>query len=170
MLPVNMKHVAFAMLMISMQSFGSVLSTPCGGSVSHSHASTDLTTAQKNAIIATENALFPDATRLGDPTTSYNCHAYAFAGSHGWINDPAIYIDSYEVAWGSGHYLTYTDCLTDGTAHSAKDLPESNYLARSKWGMGSLMEHSWDYVPTQYGMTEGIYAPTEGCTTNFDCM
>ncbi len=153
-------------LIIGAQSFSSPLETPCGGTVAHGHISPELTTTQKNFVIAWENIYFPYAIRLADPT--YNCHSFAFSGGHGWINDPAVYIDSYEVDW-EGDVVTYFNCITMAPSHSAIVSP-SDGLAISKWGYGSLMKHAWNYVPNEYGMYQGVYKRTSGCTTNYDCM
>lgn len=154
---------------VGTQSFASTLTTPCGGNVGHSHITPDLSLGEKNTIILWEGIYFPYAVRLADPTRSYNCHSYAFSGSHGWVNDPAIYIDSYEVDW-NGDRLTYFDCITYAPSHSAISISNSNYLAVSKWGQGSLMQHGWNYVPVEYGMVQGMYKRTSGCSTNIDCL
>lgn len=152
------------------QSFASPLTTPCGGTVGHGHITPELSLGEKNAIILWEGMYYPYAVRLAGPTNSYNCHSYAFSGAHGWVNDPGVYIDSYEVDWDTGDRMTYFNCITGGPSHSAIDLPSLNMIAVSKWGQASLMQHGWNYVPTEYAMYQGFYKQTSGCSTNTDCM
>lgn len=40
-----------------------------------------------------------DNDRLGNRTRTYNCHAYCFAGSSGWLNDPHPYVGNEEGCW-----------------------------------------------------------------------
>lgn len=153
------------------------VTTPCGSDVAHSHIAPDWTAAQKTAIRNSLETNFPDATVTGAATKNYNCHSYAWAGSAEWINDPGVYIDSYELDALEGHQLTYLHCLTNSPSHSAVDCDPVNYKANSKWGNLCQMYHDWDYVLdgragyADYGDVEAIYDSSDPCPCedNEDC-
>jgi hypothetical protein len=153
--------------------------TPCGGSVAHDHLAPDWTALQKAQIQTTLQIDFPLATVVEAATKNYNCHAYAWTGKDLWVNNPAVYIDSYEVDWAEGHKLTYLHCLTHNPTHSAIDTEPLDYKANSKWGALCLMYHDWNYVPDGRPMSPpwggpgrfySNYGSVVACYDRADCI
>lgn len=96
---------------------------------------------------------YPNATKLADATSSYNCHNYAWNKSDGgstyWINTPGD--DAY---WNDGSYVEVADHASPYATkvsyasddHSAITTSDPN-VHISKWGAGPLMQHAPDYTP-----------------------
>jgi hypothetical protein len=136
--------------------------TPNGAKVSDTwYRSEEINTSA--AITAVLNALLfeyprastspnPYATILSDPTSTYNCHAYAWHMTEGgspvwmgrWTNPTNAYVDddSY-IATSSNTSNAKVMYLNDN--HSA--IAETSNVFVSKWGMQPLMRHSKDYSP-----------------------
>ena len=114
-----------------------------------------LTTAQVNSINQDQQNQFPNVSVLEGPTSSYNCHNYAWIKSTGgstfWLNSPGD--DSF---WTDGSYVStpYTSGTPDIRIsyqgdHSAVTTSGSNQ-AISKWGAWGLYQHQITYVPAGY--------------------
>jgi len=107
---------------------------------------------------------YPNATFLGNSTTNYNCHSYAWYSSSStnkkWMNNPSAYMsdDSYseftslisatvgtKVFYDTPN-LTYSHSAVVKT--NAGPISSTDYLQlKSKWGQGPLMAHRADYCP-----------------------
>jgi hypothetical protein len=98
---------------------------------------------------------FPHVAVLEGPTSSYNCHNYAWLKSTGgstfWLNSPGD--DSF---WTDGSYIStpYSSGTPDIRIsyqgdHSAVTTSGSNQ-AISKWGAWGLYQHQITYVPAGY--------------------
>jgi len=156
--------------------------TPCGTTVDAGILNvSDFSSFQKLLIKHKLEIDFYPAEVIGEATKVYNCHAWAWDGpsTSVWINDPAVYIDSYEPNTLDGNILTYWSCLTDASlyypTHSAVDLTSPGYTAESKWGNGCIMRHAWDNVPdgtmgySDYGdVTQYYISVTPCCGDNND--
>lgn len=113
-------------------------------------------------VVAINNqykAAYPRATFIGNSTTNYNCHSYAWylqsLTNKNWMNNPSLYMSD-------GSYRQITSLLeaTVGTkvfyvtSHSAVVTTNSGPISHvgslrvtSKWGQGPLMAHTVDYSP-----------------------
>jgi hypothetical protein len=84
-------------------------STPKGTGLSqHIISNTPLTQSQINSINSYVSSTFPNAVKLEEPTSSYNCHNYAWVKSAGggtfWLNTPGD-----EAFWNDGSYVSSTN-------------------------------------------------------------
>lgn len=114
-----------------------------------------LTTQQVNAINQEQQNQFPNVSVLEGPTSSYNCHNYAWVKSAGgsafWLNSPGD-----DAFWNDGSYVSTS--YSSGTPdirisyqgdHTAVTTYGSNE-AISKWGPWGLYRHQITYVPAEY--------------------
>jgi hypothetical protein len=112
---------------------------------------------QSPAWIAATNASvqsqYPNATLIGNSSTTYNCHAYAWHMSNGgstyWIDTPSdnTYWDdgSYvEVSAAAAPIATKVSYASDD--HSAITTTSPGVFI-SKWGSGPVMQHASTYTP-----------------------
>lgn len=139
-----------------------VLKTPKGNYVSYVYvADADLTTAEKNSIHSQFDANYPLATRIGNATTKYNCHSYAWhsaSTSNGyWIDYPDSYLNDGSYYQVSGtprsgmkiHY--YNDNHSAISTGSRIENGSQTHWAKSKWGKAALYEHYVTYSPYASG-------------------
>jgi hypothetical protein len=113
-----------------------------------------LTQAQINSINSQQQSQFPNVTKLEEPTTSYNCHNYAFVkhdgGDEFWLNSPGddqFWIDgSYISSFNTGESELRVSYQGD---HSAVTTSNNNQ-AISKWGAWGLYRHNLYDVPAVY--------------------
>lgn len=131
-------------------------STPnCSSISSHASYQLPLTTDQVNSINQDQQNQFPNVSVLEGPTSSYNCHNYAWVKSTGgstfWLNTPGD-----DAFWTDGSYVSTT--YSSGTSdvrisyqgdHTAVTTYGSNE-AISKWGAWGLYRHQITYVPAGY--------------------
>lgn len=113
-----------------------------------------LTQAQINTFNSQQQSLFPNAIKLEEPTSSYNCHNYAFVKSEGgaefWLTTPGD-----DAFWNDGSYVTTTNIsqanlkISYQGDHSAVTTGTPNQ-AISKWGAWGLYKHNITDVPVQY--------------------
>lgn len=109
------------------------------------------------------------AIELSSPTRRFNCHAFSFAISHGWINYPDLFLeDDYDevslseaqvgdlVIYMNGDTLMHSAQITEVDGSGITEL-------HSKWGELALLSHSVSGVPRVYG--DAVFAlrrrPTE---------
>ena len=112
------------------------------------------TTSRINQEMQSVMNSYPSATIIGNPSTTYNCHSYAWnmteGGSPYWMNDPSEYMNdgSYvQTIQISGEKVYYY-----AGNHSA--VPSSvSGMFESKWGESCLMRHSIGYGPASYQMS-----------------
>ncbi|RHJ90841.1 T9SS type A sorting domain-containing protein [Parabacteroides bouchesdurhonensis] len=108
--------------------------------------------ARKESIKAEYIAAYPQATYMGEATTTYNCHAYAWVGPNPgvWMgmnaNPTSIY-------WRDGSYIESIKDTESGYKvsyasdnHSAVTTSTKGMFI-SKWGQAPLMKHRYDYCP-----------------------
>ena len=96
------------------------------------------------------------ATRIGDPTRTYNCHAYAWRMSEGYTDPVWIGVkprlDPVSIYWTDGSYIEVPENVATKVVyvgnHSAVRINSSTY--RSKWGAGPIVEHGPNDVPIEY--------------------
>ena len=91
---------------------------------------------------------------MAEPTSSYNCHNYAFVKSEGgdefWLNTPGD-----DEFWNDGSYISTTNISQQNLKvsyqgdHSAVTTSTPN-LAISKWGSWGLYKHNIADVPSSY--------------------
>ncbi|MRX46910.1 T9SS type A sorting domain-containing protein [Pedobacter puniceum] len=97
---------------------------------------------------------FPNVSKLAEPTSSYNCHNYAWVkrtgGNSFWLNSPGD-----DAFWNDNSYI---QTINNGEGelrisyqgdHSAVSIGNSN-LADSKWGSWGLYRHAITDVPASY--------------------
>lgn len=109
---------------------------------------------QINDINQQQQSQFPNVVKLGEPTSSYNCHNYAFVKSEGgaefWLNDPGD-----DAFWNDGSYVATTNTSQANLKvsyqgdHTAVTTSTSNQ-AISKWGAWGLYRHNITDVPIPY--------------------
>ncbi|MFM7430084.1 MAG: T9SS type A sorting domain-containing protein, partial [Flammeovirgaceae bacterium] len=113
-----------------------------------------LTQAQINSINASQQSQFPNVVKLAEPTSSYNCHNYAFVKSEGgsefWLNTPGD-----DAFWNDQSYVSTTNTAQANLKvsyqgdHSAVTTSVTNQ-AISKWGAWGLYRHNITDVPSSY--------------------
>lgn len=123
--------------------------TPKGTPVYVFQRGEELTAEDKRNMNAEMQTLYPNATRLADPTTNYNCHSYAWY-SHStsntyWMNDPSAYMSDTSYISVNSSYSGLTRVYYQGV-HSAIRLA-GNTKVRSKWGEYGLYSHNINYCP-----------------------
>lgn len=130
-------------------------STPNCTSISgYSTYPAPLTQAQINSINSQQQSQFPNAVKLEEPTSAYNCHNYAWVKSTGgstfWLNTPGD-----DAFWNDGSY-TATSYIGQADYrvsyqgdHSAVTTSVMNQCI-SKWGSWGLYRHNTTYVPAGY--------------------
>lgn len=143
--------VLFALLSCN-ETFGQIF-TPQGSKVNVINFGEQLTAAQKEAYKQECIQKYPRAIYLGEATSTYNCHAYAWSVSEGgekyWMDSPNndIYMNdgSYTLTSQSdpkARKVSYSngDHSAIIPAHGGTDLI-------SKWGIGCLMKHAYNDCP-----------------------
>jgi len=121
---------------------------------------TPLTTAQINSINSDQALQFPNAVKLEEPTSAYNCHNYAWVkttgGSTFWLTTPGD-----DVFWNDGSYTatSYTGGADFRVSyqgdHSAVTTSVLNQCI-SKWGAWGLYRHNTTYVENSVKLTTSI--------------
>lgn len=134
--------------------------TPNGTAVGLYQAQADLTSAQKAEFNSKNAAEHPNASRLVDPSSRYNCHAYAWYSNTAqyWIKEASPYLSdpNYEDLTDSSEAITgdivvYYNSLNQVT-HSAVVVSnsENGIYCISKWGSAGKYRHRIDDVPWTY--------------------
>ncbi|WP_199117165.1 T9SS type A sorting domain-containing protein [Pedobacter sp. ASV28] len=139
-----------------------------------------LTQAQINSANSQQQAQHPNVVKLDEPTSSYNCHNYAWVKRDGgatfWLNTPDD--DSF---WNDASYTQVTTNTNElelrvsyAGDHSAV-ITGPSYQCTSKWGAWGLYRHNINDVPASYlpSSTKYFYkknitsisGPSQICTT-----
>ena len=105
---------------------------------------------------------YPNATRLGDASNTYNCHGYAWHMSEGGgtIMIGCNSSTAEDIYWTDGSYdempsVAYATKVRYSGNHSAITTSGGNYI--SKWGGGPLYRHAPNYCPGSYGSSYKYY-------------
>lgn len=120
---------------------------------------TDIEIAEINAD---RTSRYPNATLLGNASTRYNCHSYAWNMTDGgitcWINSTDNNLDKY---LKNDYYAPTTSASAaikvfyQNSDHSAVVSTVVPGMYESKWGRGPLMRHAPEYGP--YGGSRVLY-------------
>ena len=118
-----------------------------------------LTSDQYSAAMSTANS-FSNISIVGNPTSEYNCHSWAWHLSEGnsnkvWINNEDDNgLPNLSKYWNDGSFIKVSSSndarnihYYDGN-HSADKYSSTHYI--SKWGYGCLVIHTPDNVPSIY--------------------
>ena len=143
---------------IPVQAEDTVVYTPNGSSVPAMILSEGMTTTRMVEDLNAINAQYYGVQFVGDATTTYNCHSYAWNmteedGFTCWINDPSYY-------WQDYSYVETTSAFAEkivygtGANHSAVISTGGKYI--SKWGPSFLIKHNPTQTP--YGSDLRYYA------------
>jgi len=129
--------------------------TPMTGLITHFHrpAATEreLTAAEKTCINNDLATAHPGATRVGDPTISFDCHGLTFDPAQTWINNDqvvqALADNGRMVVAGAkmvGDIIVYRN-VAGNVTHSGKvtavDVAGAVTQVRSKWGLSGTYDH-----------------------------
>lgn len=128
------------------------VTTPKGSQVQVEIRGEELSPTRKVQINSYFDNNFPQATRIAEPTTNYNCHSYAWyrqsTSNIYWMNNPTKYFSdgSYSLSsTGSiAVYFTHSNITVSNPVHSAV-VSGSNFV--SKWGQAGLYRHSPGHSP-----------------------
>lgn len=152
-----MKRIKFLILIIGLLmqnlAFAVVLYTPKGSSVTATTPSevyTDQVT--RDDIKAYWLNIYPNATVIGEPSSTYNCHSYAWNMTEGGPTAWLIASPDLHKYWDDGSYIQTTIAEAEkiyysNGDHSAIVSPVGAGLYDSKWGAGPLMRHAPSYCP-----------------------
>ncbi|MCL1942866.1 MAG: T9SS type A sorting domain-containing protein [Candidatus Azobacteroides sp.] len=108
---------------------------------------------------------YPNAMIIGNPTTTYNCHAYAWYVSEG--GTPPVWMglttNPTPIYWNDGSYVETTErgnglkVSYDNLPYNGNDMDNhsaittaENGIFISKWGAYPLVRHTKDYTPYTY--------------------
>ena len=141
------------------------LKTPFGTEISSAEYHTEHLNEQAKADYAKRIASeHPTAIILGEATTTYNCHFYAWSGFYPqlklWVADPSDY-------WGDGSYEETSSSDPDATIifyHNGTNINsyhsgilQADGSVISKWGAQCLVRHSKNDIPMIYGSSHKYY-------------
>lgn len=129
----------------------------------------DYTESEKQAEIEAVLYYFPAVNILGDPTSKYNCHSYAWyqnsINNPYWIEHVGLYANDTHTAGVDGIenamvgdivlYLSANNTIL----HSAiiDELGINGVMCVSKWGSSVLCKHEMGYIPSDYCAYGGTY-------------
>ena len=149
-----MKAFAFLIFVVGFNTTFGQLTPNCMDVSAHVVYPAPLTQAQINSINASQQSQFPSVVKLAEPTSSYNCHNYAFVKSEGgsefWLNTPGD-----DAFWNDQSYVSTTNTAQSNLKvsyqgdHSAVTTSIANQ-AISKWGSWGLYRHNITDVPSSY--------------------
>lgn len=143
-----MKRFVFIMMVMS---FCNILSgqvcTPNGSWIAAYQMEEQMTSAEKEALRQNNMQIYPRAIYMGEPTTTYNCHGYAWSMTEGG-EKICIYSPDVQAYMLDGSYTQTISTDSKATKvwygsnvdHSAVVSMYSGYLI-SKWGTWCLMRH-----------------------------
>jgi hypothetical protein len=149
-----MKAFAFLIFVVGFNTTFGQLTPNCTDISAYVVYTAPLTQAQINSINASQQSQFPNVVKLAEPTSSYNCHNYAFVKSEGgsefWLNTPGD-----DAFWNDQSYVSTTNTAQANLKvsyqgdHSAVTTSVTNQ-AISKWGVWGLYRHNITDVPSSY--------------------
>lgn len=137
--------------------------TPNGSLVPDTVITPEFNSATISYINSSIDSSYPNATRVGSASNTYNCHAYAWhvseGGGHVWLGADTSTAE--DVYWNDCSYyrVYYTGDnmkVAYSGNHSAVTTSTSGWFI-SKWGYGPLMNHHKDDVPSGYGSASAYY-------------
>lgn len=110
----------------------------------------------------------PDIEIVGYPTSTYNCHSYAWNISRNpnaevvWISEnDRNYNPNLQKYWTDGSYIEVSGSSTAEIIHYTEDHSaekHSSSLYKSKWGANCLVIHAPNNVPSIYGTSGDYYS------------
>jgi len=121
------------------------------------HINTEMTSSEINSLNAQYTSLYPQATLLGNSSSTYNCHSYAWnmwdqGGPTCWINASiSASNDNIKKYWTNDYYALTNNSnaplifYPSGDHSAVKSSVSGKY--ESKWGSAPLMRHAPDYGP-----------------------
>ena len=125
--------------------------------IAHSPCRSELTAAEIAEAREMALEINSDAIEISPPTTSFNCHGFAYARSHGWFNYPRRFFeDDFDrmnlasaqvddvVVYMDGDTLMHSAKITQVVSGKIVEL-------HSKWGELAVLAHSLTGVPDEYG-------------------
>ena len=146
---------------ISTKASGTYVYTPNGSSVYVLSLGEQLSSEQIASNHNWVSTNYPSAVRIGNSTTRYNCHSYAWYfqshfGNHYWMNNPSAYwtdgsytnyslpMKSDRMIWVTNGSVTHSGTVFDRLAGPV--YPPYGYtdlvLVTSKWGQLGLYRHN----------------------------
>ncbi|MBT2562996.1 T9SS type A sorting domain-containing protein [Pedobacter sp. ISL-68] len=158
-----MKKILFIALLLYCKISHAQYTPNCSDLSLYASYPTPLTAAEVSYINSVQQSQYPNAVKLEDPSSAYNCHNYAWVKRDGgnafWLNTPGD-----DVFWNDGSYIvsSTTSALETRVSyqgdHSAV-ITGANNECTSKWGQMGLYKHDINYVPASYlpGQTKGFY-------------
>ncbi|MCC8071588.1 MAG: hypothetical protein LIO90_07285 [Bacteroidales bacterium] len=106
-----------------------------GGNVVLKWVGDDMSESEISSANAYYAQNYPYATRVADPTYTYNCHAFAWWVNYGgeklWLNYPTLFMSDGSFESCSSYSATHVYYPTGG--HSAV-MTTAPYYVKSKWG------------------------------------
>lgn len=141
-----------------------ILYTPKGNTFRGIIRTNELSSTEKNNIYNYIQDNYPNATRLGEATVTYNCHSYAWnitcGGPTCWVNSEANNVNI-SINWSDGSYIETSENSAEkifyyNGDHSAVVSSVSG-MYESKWGAWPLMRHAPGYGPKDYNMNDRRY-------------
>lgn len=133
--------------------------TPNGTQVPDTYYRDEIVTPAAAEFLATQVPIdYPGAVVVGDATSTYNCHAYAWrvseGGSNVWVGLSTTTAE--DVYWADGSFVpdgtNYTKISYEGGNHSAIRSSDAGYFV-SKWGEWPLVKHTPFNCPFEEGTT-----------------
>jgi len=129
--------------------------TPMGSLVDDTNPNREtISGVEKNYILERMAIEYPRATVIGEATSTYNCHAYAWHMSEGgtpvWMG---FYDNPTSIYWTDNSYVQSTDSGFEGRKVSYASDNHSAVTTKtvgifiSKWGSWPLMRHEKSYCP-----------------------
>jgi len=140
--------------------------TPKGSLVPDTQVNPEQLTSYDISYIMQDMASsYPNAVIIDNPTTTYNCHAYAWHMSEGgtppvWMG---LTINPTPIYWNDGSYFETTErgnglkVSYDNYPYNGGDMDNHSAITTteegvfiSKWGAYPLVKHAKDYTPYTY--------------------
>ena len=135
------------------RSFAQDVYTPFGSKVDVMNRIEILTDADKESIRQDWSSRYPNAIYLGEATSKYNCHAYAWSMSEGgrevWMNDPTLYMTdgSYTLTNSADPKATKIYYYNDNPYELHSAIKSFGGYFVSKWGSLCLIRHAPNDCP-----------------------
>ncbi|MGP1476180.1 MAG: hypothetical protein ACTTJK_01725 [Phocaeicola sp.] len=133
------------------------LHTPMGNAVSAMQRTEIFSDAEKAQYRQQVLQEYNNVEVIGDATTTYNCHSYAWNMSEGgpvcWLNS----VPDLHYYWDDGSYVETIESQAEKVRyyagnHSAIKDPQNNNMYISKWGALPLVRHPLNVGPPEYSM------------------
>ena len=168
----NKKKIIFllafcSILNIALSQTAVTIYTPKGSVVPDTYLNPELSSSQ---IVAFNNYVatnYPNATRLTDASSTYNCHGYAWhiteGGSNVWIGYNTSTAE--DIYWNDGSYMEICSQQYPAKVSYASDnhsavTTSTIDIFRSKWGDYPVMQHEKSYTPYNSSVLKYYIRPT----------